>query len=121
MAGIKTWLLVAGFTCFVSREAFSNIIDNSANQPSFPPAGYTLMATVNPAPNRQNITVQNQSTDSIQVWRDKDCAGTQLSEIVLAPAASGGAQGAAWTSDSFKACIRVYAPTNTDQIMIYQN
>ena len=111
------------FLCFVFfyTAAWANIIDNSANQPAFPPVGYSLMATVNPAANRNNITVQNQSTDTIQVWRDKDCAGTQLSVIVLGGASAGGGQGAAWSSNSFKNCIRVYAPSGSDQIAIYQN
>lgn len=107
--------------CLIPFVAVANIVDNSANQPSFPPGGYSLLATVNASPNRQNISVQNQSTDSIQVWRDQACNGTGLSEIVLAPASATGKMGGAWSSNSFKGCVRVYAPAAGDQVMIYQN
>lgn len=105
----------------IGFSALANVIDNSANQPSFPPGGYSLLATVVSSPARQNISVQNQSADAIQIWRDQNCSGTGLSMIVLAAASVAGGQGGSWSSNSFKSCIRVYGPSSGDQVMIYQN
>jgi hypothetical protein len=120
--GIKKMMrIICAIFLLFSFPALANVIDSSANKPTFPPAGLTLLKTVTASSVRQNITVQNQSTDIVEVWRDQDCAGTQLSEIVLAAATATGGMGGAWSSSTFKNCIRVYAPSSGDQVMIYQN
>lgn len=120
MLPINKFVFLLAVTILLVSPAAANIIDNSANQPSFPPGGLSLLATINPSPARNNISVQNQSTADIQVWRDKDCAGAQLSVIVLASAATAGSQGAAWSSTTFKNCVRVYG-VGGSQVSIYQD
>ncbi len=105
--------------CAFAYNAHANIIDSSANKPAFPPAGLTLLATVTNTSARQAITVQNQSAATIQVWRDQNCSGVQMSVILLAPNAAA-AQGAAWSSDTFKGCARIYGAVGA-QIAIYQD
>lgn len=101
--------------------AIANIVTNSVNAPSFPPVGLTLLATV-PAQSgtRQSITVQNQSGDSIQVWRSYTCGTAPIAEIVLSPATIAGGQGSAWSSNTFKGCLVVYGQTG-DQVSIWQD
>lgn len=101
--------------------ALANVIDDSPNKPSFPPGGVSLVRTVAGSSSRQSITVQNQSTDTIQIWKDINCTGNQLTLVVLGPASGTGLQGGAWSSNTFKSCIRVYAPNSGDQIAIYQD
>lgn len=103
--------------------AHANIINNSANKPTFPPTGLTLLSTVvaQTGGARNVITVQNQSAEDIQVWRDTACTGVQLSPIVLKAAAGAGQQGGAWSSDTFVGCIRVYGLTPSDQVGIWQD
>jgi hypothetical protein len=92
--------------------------DFSANQAAIPLPGYVLIATV-PATARASIEVQNQSTSLIQLVRD-DGFGNQQSTIMLAPAATAGGQGASWSSTTFRGRLRVYAPSSTAQVAVYQ-
>lgn len=90
----------------------------SANQPAFPPAGTTLIATVPANGTRAHLEVQNQSADEIIAVRD-DGAGNNLSYIYMDPGAGAGFQGGAWTSDTFKGRLRVYSANPASQVSVF--
>lgn len=92
--------------------------DFSANAASVPLPGYVLLTTVPPAL-RGSLEVQNQSTDPIQVVRD-DGFGNQVTSIMLAAAAATGGQGGSWSSTTFRGRIRVYAPSSSDRVAVFQ-
>lgn len=92
--------------------------DDSANKPAVPITGYVLIATV-PATSRAAVEIDNQSTDLIEVVRD-DGAGNNVSIVMLAGASVAGGQGGGWASQTFWGRIRVYAPSSTDQVAVYQ-
>jgi hypothetical protein len=116
-------LSLAGIFALVATAAWANLLDNSANKPSFPPGGLTLLKTVvaQAGGTRKSISVQNQDSNDIQVWRDLDCAGTQLSVIYLATGGGVGKQGGSWSSDTFKGCLRVYGTGSSAQVGIWQD
>lgn len=106
----------------MSWPAYANISDDSANQPTFPPAGLTLLSTVNAqSGTRRSVTVQNQDDADVQVWRDSDCSGTELSVIYLETGGGDGTQGGAWSSDTFTGCLRVYGVGSGAQVGIWQD
>lgn len=104
---------------WVSRSG-SLGVDHSANASTVPISGYALLITVAANTRRNFMEVQNQSTDLIQLVRD-DGLNNNITTILLSGAPSSGAQGANWTSDTFKGRLRIYAPNSTDQVACYED
>lgn len=77
------------------------------------------LVTIGAASGRAFIEVQNQSINQLQLVRD-DGAGNNQTSIILAPAASPGAQGGGWSSATFKGRVRVYGPAGS-QVGAYQD
>ena len=95
--------------------------DFSVNKPTLPPVGYTKIASVPARETRNQVAVQNQSTDTVLLVRSDGLGGNETL-IVLSGAATAGAQGADWSSTTFKGQLDVYVPTanaGTDQVAIY--
>ena len=92
-------------------------IDHSANAPSL--GGLNLLSTINANRQRNVVGVQNQSTATLTLARD-DGAGANLTVLILSPAASAGAQGADWSSQTFKGRLRVYG-TAGSQIAAWED
>lgn len=100
--------------------------DFSANKPTIPNVGaafgasgpyanYVLVATV-PAGNRNNVDIENISGAQIAVVRDdgtatNGAAPANASVFALGGGASAGAQGGAWSSQTFKGRLQIYAPS----------
>ncbi|HDR9029961.1 hypothetical protein [Burkholderia vietnamiensis] len=101
--------------------------DYSANKPTIPNVGaafgasgpyanYVLVATVPASPTRNNIDIENISGAQIAVVRDDGTAANgaapaNASVFTLAGGASAGAQGGAWSSQTFKGRLQIYAPS----------
>lgn len=111
--GLLIWFSMMG-------QAMANIIDYSVNQPSFPPGGLALLQTVNAGSTRRSITIQNQSANLVQIWRDQTCTGSGLSLVVISAAGSAGNVGGTWTANDFTGCVRIYG-TAGSQLAIYTN
>ena len=112
------WVILTAF--LYTHAANANIADYSINQPSFPPAGLTLLQTVAADPSRRSITMQNQSANSVEIWRDQTCSGTGLSLIVLVAAPAAGGMGGTWTANDYTGCFRIYG-TAGSQLAIFSN
>jgi len=99
--------------------------DYSAGAPSLPDigaafgsgvyAGYVAVATRAANPTRANIDVENCSGGPIVVVRDDGTAASgaapaNASVFALGGGPTPGAQGGAWSSETFKGRIQVYAP-----------
>jgi hypothetical protein len=96
--------------------------DASANNPTLPPAGTSLVATLPATPTRAEWVLQNRSTDTIIEVRD-DGAGNNQTVLSLSGAATAGGQGGSDGSLTFKGRVRVYVPTSnaaTDQVALAQ-
>ena len=74
---------------------------------AIPVSGFVLLTTIPATSTRAFVEVQNQSAGTIQLVRD-DGAGGNLTTILLGPGSGAGAQGAGWTSGTFKGRIRLY-------------
>ncbi len=108
--------------------------DHSANQPTLPNiganfgptgtyAGYVLIATVAANASRLNIDVENTSGAQIVVVRDDGTAASgsapnNASVFALAGGSGPGAQGAAWSSQTFKGRLQIYAASSTAQVAV---
>lgn len=94
--------------------------DGSLNAAAVPIGGYSLLGTIGLAPRRNCIEVQNQSTQQIQLVRDDGAGGNQTS-LILAGAAAAGGQGGSWQSYTFKGRLRIYGPSGSQQVAVYQD
>lgn len=95
-----------------STQTGNTNADYSGNAESVPPAGYSLLATVPATPSRNEITIQNRSTDVVKIVIDDGnaTAGT-VSVISLGAAAASGGQGGGYSDNVFKGRARIYVPT----------
>ncbi|WP_143016606.1 hypothetical protein [Paraburkholderia phenazinium] len=103
--------------------------DHSANQPALPVVGqpfaaagpyasYVLIATVPASPSRNNVDIENTSGAQIAVVRDDGTAASgaapaNASVFALGGGSAAGAQGGAWSSQTFKGRLQIYAPSST--------
>jgi hypothetical protein len=103
--------------------------DHSANQPALPVVGqpfaaagpyasYVLIATVPGSPSRNNVDIENTSGAQIAVVRDDGTAASgaapaNASVFALGGGSAAGAQGGAWSSQTFKGRLQIYAPSST--------
>jgi hypothetical protein len=103
--------------------------DASANAPAIPPvggapfttgpyAGFVLTTLQAASAARSNIDVENTSGSTIVVVRDDGTAAVgsppnNASVFPLAGGGSVGAQGGAWSSQTFKGRLQVYSPITT--------
>lgn len=103
--------------------------DLSANKPALPAVGqpfaaagpyasYVLIATVPASPSRNNVDIENISGAQIAVVRDDGTAASgaapnNASVFALGGGSAAGAQGGAWSSQTFKGRLQIYAPSST--------
>lgn len=108
--------------------------DASANKPTLPNVGanfvgsgpyasYILISTLAASPTRNNVDVENTSGAQIAVVRDDGTAsgGSQpvnASVFSLGGGASAGAQGGAWSSETFKGRLQIYAPSSGASVTV---
>ncbi|HDR9048747.1 TPA: hypothetical protein QDA94_002978 [Burkholderia vietnamiensis] len=111
------------------NQAGSAGTDYSANKPTIPNVGaafgasgpyanYVLVATVPALSTRNNVDIENISGAQIAVVRDDGTAGSgaapaNASVFALAGGSSAGAQGGAWSSQTFKGRLQIYAPSSS--------
>lgn len=81
-------------------------IDHSANEPAYPPAGLTLLATVAANTSRAELCVQNQSANQIQVFLVTSGGGHI--PLLLESGGLANTGGADWRSLTFKGGLTVY-------------
>jgi hypothetical protein len=93
--------------------------DYSVNAATIPMAGLVLLVTIPATATRAYIEIQNQSAAQLQMVRD-DGAGANQTSILLASGGAAGAQGAGWSSATFKGRVRVYGPSGS-QTSAYQD
>ncbi|MBR8152704.1 hypothetical protein [Burkholderia vietnamiensis] len=109
------------------NQAGSTGTDYSANKPTIPNVGaafgasgpyanYVLVATVPALATRNNVDIENISGAQIAVVRDDGTAASGVapanaSVFALGGGASAGAQGGAWSSQTFKGRLQIYAPS----------
>ncbi|MEZ7525200.1 hypothetical protein [Burkholderia vietnamiensis] len=109
------------------NQAGSTGTDYSANKPTIPNVGaafgasgpyanYVLVATVPALATRNNVDIENISGAQIAVVRDDGTAANgaapaNASVFALGGGASAGAQGGAWSSQTFKGRLQIYAPS----------
>lgn len=110
----------------------SSGLDYSANQPTLPNVGanfaasgpyasYVLIKTIPASAARNNVDIQNTSGAQIAVIRDDGTAGSGVapnnaSVFALAGGSAAGAQGGAWSSQTFKGRLQIYAPSGAAQV-----
>lgn len=109
--------------------------DFSANKPTLPAVGaafaasgpyasYVLVATVPVDLTRgSSIDIENNSGDQIAVVRDDGtaragAAPVNASVFALAGGSGAGQQGGAWSSQTFKGRLQIYAPLSTAQVAV---
>lgn len=92
-------------------------LDYSANKPA---VYANLLGTIPVNAGRAGVSVQNQSSDTIQAMLD-DGTGANISIILLAPGSGSNTQGGYWESLTFKGRVRVYGPASSDQVFIHQD
>lgn len=113
---------------FPVTQAGTTGLDYSANKPSIPNVGaafaasgpyasYVLIATI-PADARNNVDIENISGAQIAVVRDDGTAAggaapANASVFALGGGSAAGAQGGAWSSQTFKGRLQIYAPSST--------
>ncbi len=106
----------------------------SANRPTLPNVGanfaasgpyasYVLIATVAANPARFNIDVENNSGAQIVVVRDDGTAAggaapVNASVFALAGGSGVGSQGGAWSSQTFRGRLQIYAAASTAQVAV---
>ena len=90
----------------VTAPVPSSPTDFSANAAAVPLPGLVLLATIPANAARYACEVQNQSTATIQLVRDDGTANA--SSIMLGAGSTTGAQGAGWSSTTFKGRVRIY-------------
>ncbi|WP_447361696.1 hypothetical protein ACSC95_19130 [Burkholderia vietnamiensis] len=109
------------------NQAGSTGTDYSANKPTIPNVGaafgasgpyanYVLVATVPALATRNNVDIENISGAQIAVVRDDGTAASgaapaNASVFALGGGASAGSQGGAWSSQTFKGRLQIYAPS----------
>lgn len=93
--------------------------DHSAAQPTFPPAGLTLLATIAANTSRNLIGVQCQDANQMQLWRD-DGNGNNLTLILLESGGSTATGGGFYTSTTFFGRVRVYGQAG-QQVSAYED
>ena len=91
--------------------------DFSANAAAVPLPGLVLLATIPANAARYACEVQNQSTATIQLVRDDGTANA--SSIMLGAGATTGAQGAGWSSTTFKGRVRIYGAAGA-RVSVFQ-
>lgn len=103
-------------------------LDYSANQPALPNVGanfaatgpyasYVLTATVPAQSFRNSVDIENISGARIAVIRDDGTAANgaapaNASVFALDGGSAAGAQGGAWSSQTFKGRLQIYAPSS---------
>ena len=90
--------------------------DYSANKPA---ATGVVLATIPANPNRNWVSVQNQSANDLQVVRD-DGAGGQTTTLILASGGAVGLQGASYDSRTFRGRLTVRGPAGS-QFAAYED
>ena len=114
---------------FPVTQAGTTGLDYSANKPTLPNIGanfaasgtyasYVLIATVPASPSRNNVDIENISGAQIAVVRDDGTAASgaapnNASVFALGGGSAAGAQGGAWSSQTFKGRLQIYAPSST--------
>jgi hypothetical protein len=104
-------------------------LDYSANKPTLPNIGanfaasgpyanYVLVATVPASPSRNSVDIENISGAQIAVVRDDGTAAggaapANASVFALGGGSASGNQGGAWSSQTFKGRLQIYAPSST--------
>jgi hypothetical protein len=128
--------LPAGSNTIGAVESAGTVgVDYSTNKPVLPSVGagfsasgvyanYVLIATVGASPARDNLDIENTSGAQIAIVRDDGSASTgappsNASVFSLGGGAQVGAQGGAWTSQTFKGRVQIYAPSSTAQVAIF--
>jgi hypothetical protein len=130
--GVRGWLsgIYKAVTGALSvTSAGSTGQDHSPNQPALPNIGtafgssgpyanYALIATVPASPTRNNVDIENISGAQIAVVRDDGTASSgaapaNASVFALGGGSAAGAQGGAWSSQTFKGRLQIYAPSST--------
>ncbi len=91
--------------------------DHSVNAPAFPPIGLTLLADVPANTSRALIGVQYQDANQCRIFLVN--AGGTRTRILLESGGGAGVGGGAWTSQTFKGELLVYA-TAGDQVAVYE-
>ncbi|RQR87744.1 hypothetical protein DIE09_06745 [Burkholderia sp. Bp9010] len=110
-------------------QAGSTGLDYSANKPTLPNVGaafgatgpyasYVLVATVPASPTRNNVDIENISGAQIAVVRDDGTAANgaapnNASAFALGGGSAAGAQGGAWSSQTFKGRLQIYAASSS--------
>ncbi len=108
--------------------------DYSANQPTLPNIGvnfggsgpyanYVLIATVPANPARFAIDVENNSGAQIAIIRDDGAAASSAAPVnasvfALSAGTGAGAQGGAWSSQTFKGRLQIYAASSGAQVAV---
>lgn len=109
-------------------------VDYSANKPTLPNVGanfaaagpyasYVLIATVPANSARFGIDIENTSGAQIVIVRDDGTAASasapvNASVFVLAGGSGVGSQGGAWSSQTFKGRLQIYAPSSSAQVAV---
>lgn len=88
-----------------------------------PYASYVLLTSVAASPSRFSIDVENDSGGQVVVVRDDGAAlagsaPANASVFPLAGGPSAGSQGGAWSSQTFKGRVQIYAPAASAQVAI---
>ncbi len=115
-------------------QSGSTGLDYSSNKPTIPNVGaafgasglyanYVLVATVPASPTRNNVDIENISGGQIAVVRDDGTAGNgaapaNASVFALGGGASAGAQGGAWSSQTFKGRLQIYAASSSAVVSV---
>lgn len=109
-------------------------LDYSANKPTLPNIGanfaasgpyasYVLIATVPANPSRFNVDIENTSGAQIAIIRDDGTAASAAAPVnasvfSLAGGSGVGAQGGAWSSQTFKGRLQIYAASSSAQVAV---
>jgi hypothetical protein len=109
-------------------------LDYSANKPTLPNVGanfaasgpyasYVLIATVPASATRNNVDIENTSGAQIAIIRDDGTAAggavpVNASVFALAGGSGAGAQGGAWSSQTFKGRLQIYSASSAAQVAV---
>ncbi len=107
-----------------AQPALPNI--GQAFAASGPYASFVLVATVPAQLGRHAVEIQNNSTGTIAIIRDDGTAGKNqvpmdASVIALGPAASAGAQGPSYYSQTCSGRYQVYAVNTSAQVAVFSD
>jgi len=115
-------------------DAGTTGLDYSANKPTLPNVGanfaasgpyasYVLIATVPASATRNNVDIENTSGAQIAIIRDDGTAAgaaapVNASVFALAGGSGAGAQGGAWSSQTFKGRLQIYSASSAAQVAV---